>query len=305
MSYKSLFITILGVFVGANLWAIDPISKIANANEAKELAMEAYVNHKYEEAIKYYSYLLDTLNYESDEARLNRAHAYFHLKDTINAFDAYRSLSTAENKEIRSTSFLQLGNLSEQQKEYDNALSYFKEALKTNPANQEARYNYELLKKKLKEQEKQQQNQDNKDQQGQDQENQEKKENQDQESKEGKDGEKQKEQENQEKSQEDKEGEQDKEKKDGEQSEDGKEGEEKSDAEQQKEQEQQNQEAKDGEKNDEQPMEPSTREKLQQMNVSEEKAKMILEALRNKEAQYFQQMKKKATERPKSNKPDW
>ena len=52
-------------------------------------------------------------------------------------------------------------------------------------------------------------------------------------------------------------------------------------------------------------MEPSTREKLQQMNVSEEKAKMILEALRNKEAQYFQQMRKKATEKPKSNKPDW
>ena len=304
MSYKSLIIVFFGLFASIDVLATDPISKIANANEAKELAMDAYVNHKFEDAVKYYTYLLDSLDYDSDEARLNRAHAYFQLKDTINAFDGYRSLSTAENKEIRSTAFLQMGNLSEQQKEYENALSYFKEALKTNPANQEARYNYELLKKKMKEQEKQQQNQENKDQQGQDKENQEKKENEEQENKEGKDGEKQKEQENQEKSQEDKEGKQDKEKQDAEDSKEGKEGEEKSDAEQKKQQEQQNQEAKEGEK-DEQPMEPSTREKLQQMNVSEEKAKMILEALRNKEAQYFQQMRKKATEKPKSNKPDW
>ena len=39
--------------------------------------------------------------------------------------------------------------------------------------------------------------------------------------------------------------------------------------------------------------------------VAEEKAKMILEALRNKESQYFQQLRKKATKKQDSGKPDW
>ena len=41
------------------------------------------------------------------------------------------------------------------------------------------------------------------------------------------------------------------------------------------------------------------------MNISEEKARMILEAMRNNEIQYIQQQRRKATERPKSGKPDW
>jgi len=41
------------------------------------------------------------------------------------------------------------------------------------------------------------------------------------------------------------------------------------------------------------------------MNISEEKAKMILEAMKNNEIQYIQQNKRKAKNRKKSNKPDW
>ena len=41
------------------------------------------------------------------------------------------------------------------------------------------------------------------------------------------------------------------------------------------------------------------------MNISEEKAKMILEAMKNNEVQYLQQNKRKATQKKKSGKPDW
>jgi Ca-activated chloride channel homolog len=46
-------------------------------------------------------------------------------------------------------------------------------------------------------------------------------------------------------------------------------------------------------------------EKLEDMNLSEEKAKMILEAMKNSEIQYIQQNKRNATKKPDSNKPDW
>ncbi|MEQ8714304.1 MAG: hypothetical protein RIC80_14885 [Cyclobacteriaceae bacterium] len=80
------------------------------------------------------------------------------------------------------------------------------------------------------------------------------------------------------------------------------------DDQEQKEGEQEQQEPQEGEESDEpkedQPM-PSPSEKLEEMNLSEEKAKMILEAMRNSEVQYLQQMKKKATKKADSKKPDW
>ena len=46
-------------------------------------------------------------------------------------------------------------------------------------------------------------------------------------------------------------------------------------------------------------------EKLKDMKVTEEKAKMILEAMKNQEVQYLQQNKRKATKPKDKGKPDW
>lgn len=48
-----------------------------------------------------------------------------------------------------------------------------------------------------------------------------------------------------------------------------------------------------------------TEKRLQEMNISPEKARMLLEAMRSNEIQYLQQKKRQSTRRPKSNKPDW
>jgi hypothetical protein len=50
---------------------------------------------------------------------------------------------------------------------------------------------------------------------------------------------------------------------------------------------------------------PQLSQKLQQMKMSEEKARMILEAMKNQEIQYLQQNKRKATKPRDSAKPDW
>lgn len=51
---------------------------------------------------------------------------------------------------------------------------------------------------------------------------------------------------------------------------------------------------------------PQTRsEKLEELNLTEEKARMILEAMKNNEIQYIQQNKRQATKKPDSDKPDW
>ncbi len=58
-----------------------------------------------------------------------------------------------------------------------------------------------------------------------------------------------------------------------------------------------------GSEMDQPPM--SRSEKLEQLDLTEEKARMILEALKNNEIQYIQQNKRKPTKKPDSSKPDW
>jgi outer membrane biosynthesis protein TonB len=58
-----------------------------------------------------------------------------------------------------------------------------------------------------------------------------------------------------------------------------------------------------GEEMDEPPK--SRSEKLEDLNLTEEKARMILEAMKNNEIQYIQQNRRKPSKKPDSTKPDW
>ena len=145
---------------------IDP-TKIGKINTLKSDAREAFENRNYKEAIKKFNYLIDSLNVDDDALKLNRAHAYYLLKDTANAKPAYEALVQSPVNEIRSKSLLQLGLMTNSIGKSEEALQQFKQSVKANPKNKLARYNYEMLKKKLeekrKEDEKKKQDQKNKD----------------------------------------------------------------------------------------------------------------------------------------------
>ena len=150
-----------------------------------------------------------------------------------------------------------MGIIDQQKNNLEGALANFKSALKADPSNENARYNYELVKKLLEQQQEQQQNQDqdqeNKDQQQKEQEQQ------------------QKEQEQQKEQQQ-----QDQEKKEQEQQEQNQDSEKKEEGNPEQEQESK----EEGEEMDQQPPK-SRQEKLEELNLTEEKARMILEAMKN------------------------
>jgi len=290
---------------------------IAKINELKTEAQKAYATGNYQEALDIYDLLTDSLNVSSDELLLNKAHAYYHLNDTSNAKYTYQKLVDIDNKKVQSVANQQLGVIADQPGNSKLALNYFKEAIKADPSNEEAKYNYEVLKKKIKEQEKNKdQNQDQKDQQDQKEDQENKDEEKEQESKEGdkkegdqeekeneenKEGEEQKE-ENKDQGEEQKDGDkgEEEEKEDGEEKEkDPKEGEAKDGEEKEG-------EAKDKEEEGKESKEPkSTEQKLKELNISPQQAKMILEAMKNQEVQYLQQQRRKPTKKKKSGKPDW
>lgn len=136
------------------------------------------------------------------------------------------------------------------------------------------------LKEKLEQQQKEQQQQQQQNQQEQQQEKGDsEKENQEQQQQEGKENEKQKE-----------EGE--KKEQEGEQNQDEiKEGEEQNEEQEPQEQPQSG--------------ESETEQRLKEMDISPEKARMILEAMKSNEVQYLQQKKRKASKRSNNGKPDW
>jgi Ca-activated chloride channel family protein len=266
----------------------DP-TKIGKINSLKSEAKKAYLAGDYKTAIQKYRYLVDSLQVQEDEVLLNLANSYFQLNDTTNAAGEYQSLTQSSKNQLRSKAQQQLGVMTNKQGKSEEALNHFKQAIKSDPANKDARYNYELLKKKLEEQKKQeQQKQDQNKDQNKDQENkdQQKKDQQDKQNKEQKkEQDKNKEEQNKDQQQ------KDQEQKDSEQK-----------KKEQEKQEQTKEQKEDQEKKEQQNFDP---EKMQQMKLSEEKAKMILEAMKNQEKQYLQQNKRKATKPKDKGKPDW
>lgn len=124
----------------------DPF-KTGKVNEIKETASLHFKQEKWQKAITQYTILVDSLDIREPALRLNLAHCYFQLKDSINAMKQYSRLSAEDNLEIRSIANNQMGVLTNEKKEYKKALSFFKNALRANPNYTDARYNYELTKR--------------------------------------------------------------------------------------------------------------------------------------------------------------
>ncbi len=294
------------------LLALNPISdldKIATINKHKKEAREAYNNGEFEKALSHYAFLVDSMKVEEPEVLLNYGNTLYQLSDTTRAIERFASLYDSNDKQVRSVANQQLGIIHNKMlKEPKAALEYFKQALKDDPSNEDARYNYEMLKKAMKEQEQQQDQQDqeqNKDQQNDQQEKQDQEQQQQDQQNDQQQQDQQEQQEKEEQSEQKKEGEEgeeneDKEQQDQEQSKD-KPGEEK----EQKDQQQQEGEPDEQDDQQNEDQQNSVAEKLKDMKISEEKARMILEAMKNNEIQYFQQNKRKPTKKKDSSKPDW
>ena len=335
----------------------DPL-KTTKANKAKEQASEAYVAQKYDVAIGRYKYLLDTLKIKNEKVLLNLAHCYMRKADYTNAQNTYTDATKAGDPKIRSLAFQQLGILQSEKKNKEEALNCFKEALKNDPSNAQARYNYELLKKaKEKEMPKSDDKKDRDEQEKKDQEqkkkneeqkkkDEQKKQDQGDKDKKDKDKDKQGDKEGNEKDEKGEDGkkdnkdgkndlkEKDKESKDGKpddqkkENKDGKKdegdkekkaGDEKKEGEGDKGKENKPDEKGDKKAEAEKPSDKGdkkknteseattvNKEQLQKMNMTEQQAKSILNAMRQGEAQYIQQMKRvPAKPHSTKGKKDW
>lgn len=144
----------------------------ASLNDARK-ANQAYKNGNYQEAAELYrSAIAD--DPENAKLHFNLGNALAKMGNTEEAetaFSRYKSL--VENPVDESLADYNTGKMLTDLEQYDEALNYFREALRNNPDDEDARHNYELaLRKQQEQQQEDQQQQSDSDQDQENEENQ-------------------------------------------------------------------------------------------------------------------------------------
>ena len=142
---------------------------ISKINKLTKSAEKAFKEKNYKIAINDYNTLIDSFNISNEKIHLNLAHSHLLSNDTLKAIENYNMASVTNDNKIKSIAYQQLGNINESKNKLKNAAEFYKKSILSNNSNLDSKYNYELVTKKLKEQEKKKQ--DNKNQQNKEQEN--------------------------------------------------------------------------------------------------------------------------------------
>ncbi len=300
------------------------LNTISRVNEYSQKGAAAYLRKDYVEAIAAYKYLVHGLGVHDDQLQLNLAHAYYSAGMWPQAQEEYQLLTNHQSHHLRAVAHLQLGNIATKSKKYAQALMLYKKALIAEPENDAARYNFELMKKYLAlHPEKPEEapsdalpeSTDGLDQDSltapppaADELEQQPKKKADAEGNMEAEIEKQEQDENGQQQQQANQGQKDN-------PEGGKEREQQSgkepgdteglnpEGQADTPQPQRDRSADDFSEDD--PRAQTRRARLQQMNMSPEKARLLLDAMRNAELQYIQQLPKKSSKKPDRSKPDW
>jgi len=162
-------VLILILIVLSNNILENDISKI---NKLTKNAEKAFKEKNYKVAINDYNTLIDSFNISNEKIHLNLAHSYLLSNDTLKAIENYNMASITNNNKIQSIAYQQLGNINESKNKLKNAAEFYKKSILSNNSNLDSKYNYELVTKKLKEQEKKKE--ENKEQENKNQQNKEK-----------------------------------------------------------------------------------------------------------------------------------
>jgi Ca-activated chloride channel family protein len=134
-----------------------------NISPVVSKANKLYKKEKYEEAYELYK-KASILNPDNEKVKFNMADCSYQLKRFREAGDEFARLTVTKDKDLREKSFYNLGNVFMEAKQYDQAISSYKEALLLNSKDTRAKRNLEIAKMMKEEQKKNKDKDKNKDQ---------------------------------------------------------------------------------------------------------------------------------------------
>jgi Ca-activated chloride channel family protein len=108
-------------------------------------ANKLYKEEKYEEAYEIYKNA-SILNPDNEKIKFNLADCAYKLERYREAGDEFARLTTSKDKNLREKSFYNLGNVFMEAKQYDQAISSYKQALLLDSKDRRAKRNLEIAK---------------------------------------------------------------------------------------------------------------------------------------------------------------
>ena len=134
---------------------------------AQDKGQKLYKEGKFDEARSYYEHIL--LNREKDDAaRFGLGVSAYQQKDVETASQVFNDVMITNDKSLQSKALYKIGTLFNEQKKVEESLTFFKKAIESDPLNEDAKFNYELLKRHLQNQQQDQQQNANQDQDSED-----------------------------------------------------------------------------------------------------------------------------------------
>ncbi|ALJ01013.1 tetratricopeptide repeat protein [Rufibacter tibetensis] len=128
----------------------DGLQRIALRNQYAVQAEAAYKKKEYQKAAYLYERVRQNEGGKPHSSIiLNLAHSYFHLHEYSRASPLYRTLLNSKDPQMLSSVATQLSFIETEEGNLTKAIGYCKQALKADETNQAARYNFELLQKYL------------------------------------------------------------------------------------------------------------------------------------------------------------
>lgn len=124
---------------------LDRLTRIHHRNVAVRQAQAAYQRRDFTTAARAYQTAVEQYGATEEAVVLNLAHACWHAGQPALARAYYGRLLTSPTRAVRSVAQQQLALLASQRGEYAQAVRLSRQALLSSPTNAEARYNYELL----------------------------------------------------------------------------------------------------------------------------------------------------------------
>ncbi|UYZ64470.1 tetratricopeptide repeat protein [Hymenobacter weizhouensis] len=139
--------TLLAGVLLLSLWG--GLTRIQSRNSAVQRGAEAYARQDFAAAAQAYREAAVDLQDPDESVWLNLAHATLRAGRPAEARTYYGRLVSSRNRPLRSVALQQLGLLAADKGDYAQAISQLRQALLANPANADARYNYEVLREFL------------------------------------------------------------------------------------------------------------------------------------------------------------
>lgn len=131
------------------IWPLTEFDHIGRNNRARKQAESAYQRADFGQAAQRFAYLTKNSTQTDAAIWLNLGHAYFSLTKYKEASKAYETYIPAAAGPSVGVAYTQLGVIACAARDSARALDLFRKALLTDPDNEPARYNFELLKKRF------------------------------------------------------------------------------------------------------------------------------------------------------------